>query len=85
MLLLRMLKHQERFKVFVQKENLTSRGGLPSSQELYDLMHLTTCQQAEARWKDHWQFCPVCLQATQVDNEGEDYYVLHSLRKDIIQ
>ncbi len=47
--------------VLVPKDQLTSRGILPSSQELFELMHLTTCQEAVQAWKEHWMFCPVCL------------------------
>lgn len=73
----------EQHKILVQKDKLTSRGILPSSQELYSLMHLTTCDHANQRWKDYWQFCPVCLQPTLEDEDG-NMYVLHKTRKDIL-
>ncbi len=47
-------------RILVEKADLTSKGLFPSSQELYELMHLVSCTFAEARWKDHWSFCPVC-------------------------
>lgn len=70
---------RELYKILVQKENLTSRGSLPSSQELYDLMHLTSCEHAIQRWKDHWQFCPVCLQPLT-----DEDIVEHKERADIL-
>lgn len=66
-------------KVFVLKKDLTSRGLSPSSAELYDLMHLTTCEHAERRWRDEWTFCPVCL--VSVDSDG---VIEHRERKDIL-
>ncbi len=55
-------------KVFVQKKDLTTIGLRPSSQELYDMMHILSCELAEKRWKDEWSFCPVCL--CMMDEDG---------------
>jgi len=67
-------------KVLVLKKDLTSQGLYPSSQELYDLMHLTTCEHATKRWQEEWSFCPVCL--ARYESDGA---ILHRLRKDISQ
>lgn len=61
-----------RLKVLVEKDKLTSRGIVPSSQELFDLMHLTTCHAAVMMWKPAWMFCPVCM--ATFDRDGE---ILH--------
>lgn len=57
-----------RLKVLVEKDKLTSRGIVPSSQELFDLMHLLTCKEAFSVWKTQWMFCPVCL--AEVSSDG---------------
>jgi hypothetical protein len=54
--------------MLVKKANLTSKGLFPSSQELFDLMHITSCEHAHERWKKHWSFCPVC--GAMPDNDG---------------
>ena len=74
-----MAKILDQHKIFVTKDKLTSRGILPSSQELFDLMHLTSCEHAASRWKEYWMFCPVCL-AT----EDEDGMVNHKDREEIL-
>lgn len=56
-------------RILVPKHMLTSKGLMPSSQELFDLMHLTSCDHAINRWKKHWSFCPVCL--TTADEDGK--------------
>jgi hypothetical protein len=66
--------------VLVQKADLTSRGIIPSSQELFDLMHLTTCEQAIQRWKAPWMFCPVCLNTADEDGSWD-----HKHPRDLIQ
>lgn len=66
-------------KIFVKKEKLESTGLHPTSKELYDLMHLTSCEHADRRWKEEWSFCPVCLE--MIDEDG---YPRHKLRKDIL-
>lgn len=67
------------YKVLVKKENLKTKGLFPTSQELYDLMHLVSCDHAEKRWKDEWSFCPVCTAMV-----GEDGFINHKERKDIL-
>lgn len=57
--------------ILVSKDRLTSRGIIPSSQELFDLMHLTTCSQAMDMWRDSWMFCPVCLATQEADGMWE--------------
>lgn len=65
-------------KILVEKKDLKSKGLRPSTQELYDLMHLVSCLHAEARWNDHWSFCPVCCAFMK-----DDGTIDHKQRKDI--
>lgn len=65
-------------RILVEKKDLTTKGLLPSSQELYELMHLVNCEFAEARWKDHWSFCPVCCQFVR-----DDGTIRHKSRKEM--
>lgn len=66
-------------KVFVKRENLKTLGLHPTSKELYDLMHLVSCDHAIMRWKEEWSFCPVCLGMA-----GEEGWIAHKERKDIL-
>lgn len=67
------------YKVFVKRADLTSIGLHPTSKEIYDLMHITTCELAIKRWKDEWSFCPVCLARIEFDGA-----INHRSRKDIL-
>lgn len=40
----------------------------PSSLELFDLMHIQTCREAERIWRPDWTRCPVCFEMR--DNDG---------------
>ncbi len=66
-------------RILVPKDKLTTRGLIPSSQELFDMMHLTTCEHAMMRWRDCWMFCPVCLTM-----EGPDGEWMHKTREEIL-
>lgn len=74
---------KDKHKVFRTKEELTTKGSLPSSQEIYDLMHVTTCEHAIQRWKDYWMFCPVCLSSADITFDGE-ILVDHKERAEIV-
>lgn len=58
---------ESNLKVRVLKKDLTTRGLYPTSQELYDLMHIITCERAIDRWQEEWSFCPVCLARYESD------------------
>jgi hypothetical protein len=70
---------KENHKVFVKKVDLKSKGLYPSSQELYDLMHIVTCERAVERWQEEWSFCPVCLARYEADG-----WIGHKERKEIL-
>lgn len=67
------------YKVFVKRDQLSSKGLYPTSQELYDLMHIVSCVRAIERWKEEWSFCPVCLASYEADGA-----IKHKERKDIL-
>lgn len=67
------------YKVFVKRADLKSIGLHPTSLEIYDLMHITTCELAIKRWRNTWSFCPVCL--AMIDEDGS---INHKERKDIL-
>ncbi|MES1986997.1 MAG: hypothetical protein V4440_03030, partial [Pseudomonadota bacterium] len=70
---------KSKHEILVKREDLTTTGLRPSSQELYDLMHLISCEHAIKRWNIGWSFCPVCL-----GRIGEDgITVRHRPRKEI--
>lgn len=74
-------------QILVTKDKLTTRSFSPSSQELYDLMHLTSCSHAIQRWKDHWMICPVCNGVVGVEASqefGVVSYVGHRERSEIL-
>lgn len=53
---------KKQHEIFVKADQLTGKNLGPTARELYELMHLTTCDHAVQRWKDHWLMCPVCAQ-----------------------
>lgn len=53
-------KAKKQHEILVQKQDLTTKSLSPTSQELFDMMHLTSCDHAIKRWKDEWILCPVC-------------------------
>ena len=55
-----LLKEKNSRRSFVKRENLNRLVQSPSVFELYDLMHITTCELAIDKWDDKWMFCPVC-------------------------
>ncbi len=69
-------------EILVQKKDLTTRSLSPSSEELFDLMHLTSCDHAIKRWKDHWFLCPVCSQPFA--HSWDMTYTAHKSRKDLL-
>lgn len=73
--------------VLVTKDKLTTRSLSPSSSELFDLMHLTTCEIAIKKWNDNWLICPVCNSTVghQMDSTyGLVSYTRHKPREDIL-
>jgi hypothetical protein len=81
------VKPKKQHEILVQKKDLTSRSFSPSSQELFDLMHLTSCDHAIKKWRDEWMICPVCNQTfvPQMDHVlGQTSYVFHKSREDIL-
>lgn len=66
-------------RILKKKSELTTVGLLPSSSELYDLMHMTSCIEAAKKWGEEWSFCPVCL--ARYDENG---MVLHRPIKEIL-
>jgi len=80
---------KQQHQILVTKDKLTTRSFSPSSQELFDLMHLTSCSHAIQRWKSHWMICPVCnaVVVTKADErnvEGVSLYVGHKEREEIL-
>ena len=69
-------------EIVVTKDKLTSRSLSPSSDELFELMHLTSCEHAIKKWKDEWLICPVCNQSFAIGFEGA--YTVHKRREDIV-
>ncbi len=65
-------------KILVARNQLTSIGLFPSSFELYDMMHVTTCAKAIELWEEEWSFCPVCLARYEADGS-----IRHDLRRDL--
>lgn len=70
------------YEIVVEKKDLATRSLSPTSQELFDLMHLTSCEHAVQRWKDAWLICPVCNGTTYYANGAA--YVEHRVREDIL-
>ncbi len=58
---------ESNLKILVLKKDLKTRGLYPTSQELYDLMYIITCERAIAKWQEEWSFCPVCLARYKAD------------------
>lgn len=77
---------QKQHEIFVKKENLTSQNLSPTSIELFEMMHLTSCEHAIKRWKEEWITCPVCSQPFQygLDSYGIVAMQPHKQRKDIL-
>lgn len=80
-------RDRKQHEIIVQKAQLTTRSFSPSSQELFDLMHLTSCDHAIKKWKDHWMICPVCngvVTTTADETYGVVSYVGHKERAEIL-
>jgi hypothetical protein len=73
---------KKQHEILVSKAQLTTRSLSPSSEELFELMHLTSCDHEIQRWKANWLLCPVCNGA--VINSAEGSYVEHKTREDIL-
>ena len=81
-------KGKKQHEIFVPIGQLTSKNLGPTSRELYELMHLTSCDHAIQRWKEHWMMCPVCGSAFSliIDVEfgsGIVSAIRHKTRKEI--
>ena len=68
---------ESNLKVRVLKKDLTTTGLYPSSQELYDLMHIVTCERAIQKWQEEWSFCPVCLARYKADGDFDHIIRTH--------
>jgi len=73
-------------EILVTKDKLTSHNLSPTSIELFELMHLTSCEHAVKRWKPEWICCPVCGEAFQysIDSGGVIAIQPHKPRRDIL-
>lgn len=82
------LKEQKKqHQIFVEKKDLTTKSLSPTSEELFDLMHLTSCEHAVKRWKPEWILCPVCSQPYELCIDMHDGVIglqLHKTRKDLL-
>lgn len=79
-------KAKKQHEVIVSADNLTAKNLGPTAQELYALMHLTSCDHAIKRWKDHWMICPVCAQPAELivdPSYGIIAQTMHRSRKEI--
>lgn len=65
--------------ILVQRRDLKAHRLSPTSEELFDLMHITSCDHAIQRWKEAWTFCPVCC---SVPNRMG--IISHKPKKDIL-
>lgn len=82
------VKTKKQHQIFVPVGKLTSKNLGPTPQELYSLMHLTSCDHAIQRWKPHWMMCPVCCApfGLAIDTEFGSGIVgchIHKSRKEI--
>lgn len=76
---------KKQHEIFVPPGKLTSKNLGPTPIELYELMHLTSCDHAIKRWKDHWLVCPVCNEPIQLAFDQNGVMIgmtLHKSRKD---
>lgn len=76
----------KKHEILVPKDKLATRSLSPSSEELFDNMHLTSCELAIKSWKPNWICCPVCSEPFKlmvVDGivEGVHY---HKTRKELL-
>ena len=80
-------RKQKQHEILVNKLDLTTRSLSPTSDELFELMHLTSCDHAIKRWKEQWLLCPVCNGSVKysVDSTyGLVGYIEHKRREDIL-
>jgi len=77
---------KKQHEIIVPIGKLTSSNLGPDPQELYALMHLTSCDHAIQRWKANWMICPVCNAPAELSIDGSGHvvgYVEHKSRKEI--
>ena len=66
-------------RAFRARDQLTDLVQWPTTKDLYDLMHISSCNvvyNAE-KWDPKWTFCPVC--GRTMDNDGN---IAHESRRD---
>lgn len=66
-------------RTFTPRDKLNKLVQKPSVFELYDLMHVTSCELVceDDKWDVLWQFCPVC--GCRADDQG---FFTHVDRRD---
>lgn len=74
-----LLSMSERHKILLPRAAIKDNGMSPSNLELFDLMHITSCEIAIKAWQPDWAFCPVCLQL--IDEDG---LCIHRAREDFV-
>ncbi len=80
-------EQKKQHEILVQKKDLQTKSFSPSSEELFDLMHLTSCEHAIKRWNPEWMLCPVCSQPYELCIDVYDKVVglhMHKTRKDLL-
>jgi hypothetical protein len=73
-------------EILIKKDDLTASNIGPAPDELFQLMHLTSCSHAMERWKADWLICPVCNAPTfpVIDETGRTVgFIEHRSRKEI--
>ena len=76
---------KKQHEILVPLGKLTSKNLGPTPQELFSLMHLTSCDHAIERWKDHWLVCPVCSEPQQLTYDQSGAIIgmtVHKSRKE---
>lgn len=80
-------KEKKQHEILVTKDNLSTRSLSPTSEELFELMHLTSCDHAIKRWKEAWLICPVCNGTVKYSIDttyGLVNFIEHKRREDIL-
>lgn len=56
----------------VSRDSLTPLVQSPSVYDLWDYMHITTCELITDQWDPDWTFCPIC--GSQRTESGHFYH-----------
>ncbi len=68
--------------ILVDKSKLTAKNISPTAAELFDLMHLTTCEIAVKRWNPTWFTCPVCAETYKLKFDSHYGVIMAMTHKD---